>query len=594
MKKLLPLLCLVLIIACLFSACGEYNRPPAGNIPGTPDDPGTGEQPGIKDPDGYTFKVSFTYGGAVYIPWNPITVKWSDGYSYYTAQTDANGVATVNGLDGDYQITLTDLPAGYTYNPNIYRATNDTPNIEVELVNVTTTSGGTGLYGSDIITLRSMGVYRVNLTGDSSGLNFANMNNDKYAEMHEGKMRFFQFTPRNAGTYVIESWVSVADDRVNPIIEVYTGSTAAKFYQERHEGGGISGNYTRNFRWEISVDDEEIGGATAFIFAVRVTSKTDVYPVEFDFSLSFKSAYDVVHPPDDWAMANELYALIRKQYTEMRTACKTFDGFWEYPIYHDGDSWHDVYDRTEDNPSTPDVNEKEQLKQNCEAAYAAMLATDVNALGDQEMFRFFNGNGTLDTTVDCLMSKAYGYHDGGSWVGAEDVINGQHFFLTENYKLNEATGFYHRYSETDYADDPYGYGVGFGPILYAQLSTPTRFMDMPFHIIEYQGNKALTLYGMNYKMFIEGYDNINTNLQSIPGNAGFTNCPEGLVDLRGYYDYTVDGGLFPVTQEVKDFLQNYSTFHRLFNDGNGVAEWYEPRFDAGDLDQWLFACGYYM
>ena len=158
MKKLyLPLL-LLLILSLVLSGCGEYTRPPVG----TPIPPGgdnTGDPPNDTggDIDEEPFTVSLSFSGAAFVPLQPISAQWSDGYSYHQAAFDEYGEARITGLDGDYQVTLTDLPAGYTYNPNIYRANNDNRHVTIELYQLgSTRKNGTDLY-EKIISLQKNG-----------------------------------------------------------------------------------------------------------------------------------------------------------------------------------------------------------------------------------------------------------------------------------------------------------------------------------------------------------------------------------------------------------------------------------------------------
>ena len=152
-----------------------------------------------------------------------------------------------------------------------------------------------------------------------------------------------------------------------------------------------------------------------------------------------------------------------------------------------------------------------------------------------------------------------------------------------------------------------------------------KFIDASFHRIEYEGNNALTLNGgtQNYKVFIEGYDNIvayagdpndrasgpyfcTANCPCLATNGGCcaiedncTKCtpdcrhlPRAGIGQKGYADIAIDGRC-PVTEELKEFLQAYCVKEKLFSDGNGWAEQYVPRYDAYEDSQWLFACGYY-
>ncbi|MBQ9115998.1 MAG: hypothetical protein IJY04_03155, partial [Clostridia bacterium] len=72
-------------------------------------------------------------------------------------------------------------------------------------------------------------------------------------------------------------------------------------------------------------------------------------------------------------------------------------------------------------------------------------------------------------------------------------------------------------------------------------------------------------------------------------------CPEELVGKRGYLNVCNSDGVCYVTEELKQFLQLYSTSQLLFFDGNGWAETNpDIKVDAQEDDQWLFACGYYV
>jgi hypothetical protein len=70
----------------------------------------------------------------------------------------------------------------------------------------------------------------------------------------------------------------------------------------------------------------------------------------------------------------------------------------------------------------------------------------------------------------------------------------------------------------------------------------------------------------------------------------------GVLNMQGlgYADVVNSHGRFPVTPELKEFLQEYSVSQLLFRDGNGwVEENPNVKVDAMEDDQWLFACGYY-
>ena len=150
MKNLISVL---LVISLLFSfvACGEYNAP-TDNV--TPDNGEQNEQQGNGNNEqggtaqrGEAFVATVTLNGKVYTPPEvtddslALKVRWTDGKSYQTVNLGADGKAECYGLDGEYSVTLINLPDGYTYNPNIYTATNDSRDVVIELLSITPTRG---------------------------------------------------------------------------------------------------------------------------------------------------------------------------------------------------------------------------------------------------------------------------------------------------------------------------------------------------------------------------------------------------------------------------------------------------------------------
>lgn len=218
-----------------------------------------------------------------------------------------------------------------------------------------------------------------------------------------------------------------------------------------------------------------------------------------------------------------------------------------------------------------------------------------------------------------------------TFVGAETTqsVGGSsaNIFDGSMYKLWERSeggdGYYHVYDEEKYAASH-----GYGPILYAYVSMPCRFIDSAFSTIELAGNKVLTVSGgtENYKLFIEGFDSLLVDPSGDSGpyfcvtncpcrlreqcNSGYIGacteectrchvdcrrCPNEAIGKGGYADYCNADGVYGVTQELKDFLQKYSISQLLFFDGNGFVET-NPDIPvyADEDDQWLFACGYYV
>lgn len=219
------------------------------------------------------FTVSLVYNKKQYIPKDGevITVVWSDDYARYTKEIDSSGFAKYN-LDGEFRVYLEGQLEEYIYNPNIYVVDNDSPTVEIELYKVAKISKGTGagLYNEYQIT--SEGAYRAKLT--------------------TGKKKiYYEYQPKQAGWYMIESYVNIYDDLINPKLDIYEGTFAYKNFSETKDSGGASvkGGYTKNFKWLVNISDQRIGNV--FTFVVYADSKTGLYPMTVDFRITYEGEY---------------------------------------------------------------------------------------------------------------------------------------------------------------------------------------------------------------------------------------------------------------------------------------------------------------
>ncbi len=517
-KRKFSILPLLLVLVLLLSGCDTWVTNQQAVKPTNNKVPPVTDPSGNVDPNPFT--CTLTFNGEPFIPKEPIEIQWNDGYSMRSAPVDENGVARCGGLDGDYRVTLSSLPEGYYYNPNINFASNSNRHIEIKLQAIVPTEGsGINLY-EDCITVRHTGVYCVPVTSPD-------------------KEVYFEFIPTEAGTYYVESWMDTVADEVDPGATRYTESFAYKKPLSYHDDGGEEGTYTKNFSMPVEMAQDYFGdnGETqaSFTFGIRATTKSGEYPVNVYIAITYE--YDFILP-----------------YVPSKLV----------------------------GPAQP-------LKQAPE------------------------GN--------------------GEFVYPEvPVPGGISEFRGEDFKLwpesEGGDGYYHVFDEEKYPET-----FGYGPILYADISGACRFMSDAFSTLEYQGNKFLTLGETNYKLMIEGFaylaswqpdpvygknsyfcDKINcpciqsNTCESVaicdingactedcPNCADSCRpCPEELMGVKGYADMSNADGRYPVTEELKTFLQLYSTTHQLFFDGEGTCETHPqyPIFATED-DQWLYACGYY-
>ncbi|MBE6548246.1 MAG: hypothetical protein E7667_05145 [Ruminococcaceae bacterium] len=272
-NRFLTNILIVLLLICALVSCGKYQDALGKSTETETEKPSDDVADGNTESEDDNFSVTLIFDGDQYIPDIPIYAKWTDDKSYHEAAFDETGVAKISGLDGDYQVTLSDVPEGYTYNPNAYVATNNSKNVTIELYKcVKSRTGGGGLY--NCIAINKLSVYRAALENDKSQV-------------------FFEFTPSESGTYSIESWVNVTDNTVNPLIDVYTGSSAAKFFHKTLDEGGKSSTYTKNFKYEINVDERMIGNT--YTFAIRAESEKG-FPVNVDFAVQLDGGFKI-----DWS-----------------------------------------------------------------------------------------------------------------------------------------------------------------------------------------------------------------------------------------------------------------------------------------------------
>ncbi|MDE6849951.1 MAG: hypothetical protein K2J54_01360 [Clostridia bacterium] len=87
-------------------------------------------------------------------------------------------------------------------------------------------------------------------------------------------------------------------------------------------------------------------------------------------------------------------------------------------------------------------------------------------------------------------------------------------------------------------------------------------------------------------------------LNWVTGSSGVTkNYYDFITDrIKGYSGHVNRDGAYPVNAELRQFLQDYAVSQRLFNDGNGFAEWAAPDgpdYNSDEDSQWLYACGLY-
>lgn len=516
-RKMRSFVCLMaLCLAVLFSlsACAEFK--PAVSSPG--DGSGTGENVDGTDTGGEdetvsegAFTVTLSYNGTTYIPMGdtPIYAQWTDGYSVHKAPFDSRGRAVIDGLDGDYRVTLSAVPQGYAYDPTAYIATNDHAHVVVELYRLVETNlgGGTDPF-TDPIRINQTGVYAVTID----------------APKGVPEEFFFRFSPTESGTYSVESWADTAANVENPIAHYYGASSA--FIQNPptvYDGGGEESSYTKNFEFEVHIADEQIstsGGQVVFNFGITGTQKSNMYPLTVYFVIKLDGEFSLNHVKapiivpreiEDWSFDHEgkTYVYAETQETVDGVTGYVFDGsryrYWSRE--EGGDGFYHVYDM-EAYPET--------------SGYGPILFADIGHVS-----RFL---GSPEQRVAFTQIEAAGNN--------ALTVNG-----TENYKL-----FIEGYRALATDPNPHDNPGDSEPYFCSSLC-PCRLSGT---------NESWAIAGVEGSC-TEGCTNCHPDCRR---------CPAEAMGVEGYGAYD----RAPVTKELQKFLQKYSVSQRLFRDGDGWVE----------------------
>lgn len=546
MKVTNRIIALTLVIISLFSliSCSgefEYGNMPGGNnntsgsgetVDSTTVDSGTEGgyvPPEMNDDPTDDFVVTVKVGENNYKPRTELYARWSDGNSVHRARVDESGVARIDGLDGDYRVTLDGVPNEFTYDPNSSYATNDNRSIAVNLYPLNFLAGtGSGIY--DCQSFRETGVYCAVIDGPEDAI-------------------YFEYAPSGSGTYSIESWMDVTADNVNPYVDVYYGNSQWKKYDKTIDDGGAVGSYTINFVHSVSIAKENIsgGGQATYTFAIKAESKNNKYPIVVTFAVKRNGEFELQRPggatgtsttmaipehdfstfnKDDHTYGSK-YRLKYPEYT-MDNGTRVFDEklFKIWKKKDGGDDFYHVYDPEK----YPETN-----------GYGPVLYARITAAT-----RFVD---TAFTRVE--------YFNG-------EVINSALSVGGKNYK---------HFIEG-----------------YTQLATMGNINKSTYYCVEecqchdsdesLQGWACPTTTDANGKTV--KCPNCHEECRGIP--------PE-LVGFEGYQAYANSDGYAPVTEELKEFLLAFANKQTFFFDGLGELE--QKGYQAVGNSGWLFACAYY-
>ena len=189
------------------------------------------------------YRVIVEYPNGQRAPEN-ISVQWCDDSNCYPANTDNNGVASIDIADGEYDVHLYNLPDGYAYQPGIYVVDENNKEITITLSQVSTPKQGDGTaYDAFFI---EEGVYSVTIEPVDA-------------------MVYYAFAPTRAGEFKIESWAENIDTSVGYYgNSFYVSETPLNDWAD--DNSGIDG---QNFSLNFNISQDQLGGE--FVFGISAT-----------------------------------------------------------------------------------------------------------------------------------------------------------------------------------------------------------------------------------------------------------------------------------------------------------------------------------
>ncbi len=252
------------ILTLLLVSCNNNNDNSSTSLNNDP-------QPGEND---YVATIKYPDGspvtGDVYVQW------CTDTNCSMSVKVNDQGVAfTSNLTDQQYYVHVSNVPSGYAYNPNGYLVDANNKTTTITLSSITDYTEGDGSKYNDGTNLGpyviSEGVYDVTLTKDDS-------------------YKYFAFKPSYPGKYLIESWDSTKD----PKLEVF-GNNMSYIPDMPIEDGAYDNvsdvNY--NFKMELDIASKDYGAENSgYTIILGITVNDNNKNAQFPINIECLEKYD--------------------------------------------------------------------------------------------------------------------------------------------------------------------------------------------------------------------------------------------------------------------------------------------------------------
>ncbi len=268
MKRIITFLLGALLALLSFTAFGCTSRAPGGFHINSGNSAGGGQY-------GMPFKATLKAGDGIALEGvENITAIWTakEGGDVHTAPFNEEGVAIVYGPDGEYNLTLSALPQGYTYDPNLYVADNLTPELTVVLYPLRQFTGGNG-------------------SGPENGRRSIMNTTGAYRFIFEEvtDVYYFSIEMSFSSKMNLRSMMNVTADNASPVLYQIHGTPGIYWGTETlYTGGGAEGVFTKNFRFEYGLTDSQ---GLQFRLGIQVLEE-GVLPVTVDVLLASDGEYN--------------------------------------------------------------------------------------------------------------------------------------------------------------------------------------------------------------------------------------------------------------------------------------------------------------
>lgn len=210
--------------------------------------------------NGYEVKVVYEDG----TPVTGAVIQWCTpaGVCSVLTPVDADGIARSTTLSGTQYVHINEntIPEGYTYDINLYVATEENKSVTIELIKLSSATSGDGTKATPYVV--GLGAYNVSVT-------------------EEANVVYYSFTPTEAGTYVFESHKQseLATEPFDPLFAYYSD----KDYSDRIAYADDGGD-KENFKYEIEVSEDDVNKPIYFRIQESSGSNSE-FPNEFYFDI---------------------------------------------------------------------------------------------------------------------------------------------------------------------------------------------------------------------------------------------------------------------------------------------------------------------